>query len=801
MNSKIKPIYLGAPPLFAMALAFLYLITLGGLSTQPVAAAPAASTWYVDGATGDDLNSCTSPGDACETIAGAAGKAAAGDTIIIAAGVYTENLFLSNLNLIGAGIDQTIIDGSASGRVLRTSGSFSVTHLTIQNGLETSTIGGGGIYNQGTLHLDFVKIINNIASNGSGGGIKNNGILTVEHSEIVSNTASASGGGVVHQFSLVPITITQSTIAFNQASIGGGASIGHGVAGGSLYMRDNVIHGNTGSTYGGGLELNNVSVTIENTTFSGNSSPAQVGALYIYNEAAVTLTNVTIAENGGNAYAGILNASGVLTLTNVTIADNTSGNPSTSSGLAAFSNARTYIYNSLFSGNSPRNCLNNGVWISGGYNLSSDTYCHLNATGDQQPVNALLYPLGDYGGATPTLALQPESPARDAANDAVCPTEDQRSFSRPFDGNGDSLAQCDIGAFEARSQVTVADLQAPEGDTGTSTAHFVVTVFPTATQPISIAYNTIAGSASAGSDYLSASGMITFTTGEITQTVPISILGDIIDELDETFFLAITTTAEADIITLQANGTIVDDDGLPSLSVDDQTLLEGNLGTQVMQFTVSLSPASLATVEVDANTADGSAQSGLDYVGISEKITFTPGETEKIVQVTINSDFIDEGDEETFTLNLSNPVNAQIVDGVGLGTIEDNDTARISIYRSTQVEGDFGTTDMVFSVTLTTETSFMVTVDYATEQEGILTTSATADVDFITTTGTLTFNPGETEQTVNVPIIGDRIKEVDETLTLRLNNANPIVLALNSAKGNILDDDDMFELYLPLLNR
>ncbi|MGE0825951.1 MAG: choice-of-anchor Q domain-containing protein [Candidatus Binatia bacterium] len=89
-----------------------------------------------------------------------------------------------------------------------------------------------------------------------------------------------------------------------------------------------------------------------------------------------------------------------------------------------------------------------GQITSLGHNLSSDTSCGLTRPGDLVGVDPLLGPLQDNGGPTLTHALLPGSPAIDAGDDLACPASDQRRAVRPQDGNGDSLAVCDIGAFE-----------------------------------------------------------------------------------------------------------------------------------------------------------------------------------------------------------------------------------------------------------------------------------------------------------------------------------------------------------------
>jgi hypothetical protein len=111
----------------------------------------------------------------------------------------------------------------------------------------------------------------------------------------------------------------------------------------------------------------------------------------------------------------------------------------------------------------------------------------------------------------------------------------------------------------------------------------------------------------------------------------------------------------------------------PSLSINDVSITEGDVGTKVLSFTVTLSAASGLTVTTNYATANGTATAPSDYTAIaSTLLTFNPGDTSKTVSVTINGDVGFEPDE-TFFVNLSNPVNATISDNQGLGTIQNDD--------------------------------------------------------------------------------------------------------------------------------
>src|SRR5207245_2485311 len=136
--------------------------------------------------------------------------------------------------------------------------------------------------------------------------------------------------------------------------------------------------------------------------------------------------------------------------------------------------------------------------------------------------------------------------------------------------------------------------------------------------------------------------------------------GDTTAEPDETFFVNLSSPTNATIADNQGVGTIVNDDGQPSISINDVSHNEGNGGTTSYDFTVSLSNASSATITVHYATADNSATvADGDYVPASGTVTFLPGETSHMVTVLVNGDTTFEP-TESFFVNLDTPVNATI---------------------------------------------------------------------------------------------------------------------------------------------
>lgn len=767
---------------------------------RPSLAAPLFTTWYVSAATGNDSNDCLSLGTACLTVAEAASRAGAGDTIQIAPGSYDENLDISLiLTLTGSSPDNTFLEGGDSHRVLTASSSqLTLTDLTIRHGRVTNE-NGGGIYNFGALTLENVQVISNTAENGGGGGIFNSGSLILQNSLVSGNDVASAGGGLYTWYGS-SLTATNSLISHNQASQGGGL-YNLGVS----HLADSTLSDNFAAVFGGGLTIFGGSVTLSGVTVAGNESDGY-GAGIVNNLGTLTLTNSTLSGNRANDYSALANisSSAQTTIANSTIAYNQVAGPGIRyGGVANMNEAIISWHNSIVADNDGRNCLAEGNWTSSGHNLASDTYCSFTAMGDLPNTPASLAPLANYGGQTDTHALLPGSAALDNGGNSGCPASDQRGVTRPVDGDSDGSAVCDIGAFEVRSQLLVSDLFVVEGDSGPASAVFTITLSPPSTQIVTVAYATADGTALAGSDYTSDNGSLTFTPGQASQFVTILVNGDTDDEPDETFSLDLTDPANADILDGQAIATILDDDGLSTLTIADVTVAEGNSGSTTAEFTVSLSPASTDVVTVEFATVAGTAAANSDYEPANGTLTFSPNQTTQIIAVTIHGDLIDEGDSESFTVQLSNAVNANLGDPQATGLIMDDDTARVSLDVGPMVqEGNSGTRTADFTINLDTPAAFPVTVDYSTSS-GTGGNFATPGVDFEPISGTLHFAAGETEQTVSVLIYGDTEEEADELFNMSLSNAAPISIYASASLGHILNDDGLPQktLYLPLLLR
>ena len=332
--------------------------------------------------------------------------------------------------------------------------------------------------------------------------------------------------------------------------------------------------------------------------------------------------------------------------------------------------------------------------------------------------------------------------------------------------------------------LSVNDVTVTEGDSGTTSATFTVTLAPASGQNVSVDYSTADGTATAPADYAATSGTLTFAPGQTTRPVSVQVAGDTVDEINETFTVNLSNAVNAAIADGTGLGTILDDDSLPALSINDVTVTESDAGTTSATFTVGLNAPSSHAISVDYGTADGTATAPADYAAGSGSLTFAAGQTSKQVTVLVNGDLLDEANE-TYFVNLSNPTNATIDDGQGLGTITDNDPLpSLSINDATVVEGNTGTVSATYTVTLNTVSGRSVTVDYATANG-----SAVAPADYQAANGTLTFTPGQTTRQLTVLVNGDLLDEINETYLVNLSNPANATISDSQGAGTITDDD------------
>jgi hypothetical protein len=314
-----------------------------------------------------------------------------------------------SVTINGAAADVLAVDGNATSRVFQigTGKTVTISGLTIRNGHDDTT--GGGIDNESgaTLTITNSTLSGNTAGSVGnpaveGGGIFNSGTLTIVNSTVSANAAGGISGGGGGMFNGGTLTIVNSTVSDNTAIKGAG-----------------VDNGSVTNT-----------VTITNSTFSGNAASVYGGACF--NGGTMHIANSTLSDNSAGVFGGGILNFGPLQIGNTILNRGDSGENIHSFG---------------------------GTITSTGFNLSSDDGGgFLTGPGDQINTDPVLGPLQNNGGLTFTHSLLPGSPAIDAGdpNFTPPPSFDQRGpgFNRVVNG------RIDIGSFEVQTQTVAIQLQA-----------------------------------------------------------------------------------------------------------------------------------------------------------------------------------------------------------------------------------------------------------------------------------------------------------------------------------------------------
>lgn len=192
---------------------------------------------------------------------------------------------------------------------------------------------------------------------------------------------------------------------------------------------------------------------------------------------------------------------------------------------------------------------------------------------------------------------------------------------------------------------------------------------------LTVGFSTVSRTATAGLDFTPAQGTLTFADGETSKMFTVAILEDSVNEIFETAIVTLNTLGPLDTLGSQSTATLTinDNDPLPTVSISDVSVIEGNSGPANAFFSVRLSASSGKPISMFYSTVNGTASSGSDFVPAAlSPLTFSPGETSKNFAITINGDAENESDE-TFVVHLTGVSNASVARGQGTGTILNDD--------------------------------------------------------------------------------------------------------------------------------
>ena len=555
-------------------------------------------------------------------------------------------------------------------------------------------------------------------SPGYGGSIRS-GIdspLTVQDSRFVNNVCDVAGvdvgGGAIRQRRgalLVQRTLFQG----NRAGNAGGISSSDAV----VTIEDSTFTGNTTNAHGSGFsgvgggfyndESGNGLVTIRRTVFTNNTATFAAGAIqsfFVPGDQGLVLEDCTFTNNSSPGDGGaVLSQTGPLTVSRSTFSGNSANN---GAGIYINTSPATII-NSTFSGNTAGN-VGGGIFAGN----SPVTVSHTTIAGN----------LGGLG-----LVV---SGGGGSLRGSIVASNAGGQCSGSLSNAGGNLQFPSTGT--CAGGVTVADPQlGPLASNGGFT-------------------QTRAIASSSPARDLVTSGCPPPATDQRGVSRPAN---------------------ACDAGSFELSGTV---------GIGNETVTEGTGGTTTATFDVTLSASAAQTVTIGYATANGTATAGADYTAASGVVTFPPGTTARTVNVQVTSDALDENDE-TFTVTLSNASGATIGNATGTGTIQDDDAPpSVSVADCGSAEGAL----CGFAVALSAASGKTVTVPFSTANG-----SAQAGSDYVAASGTLTVPAGSTQAFAFVQTLQDAVDEVDESYLLNLGAPGNATVGDGQASGFIDDDD------------
>ena len=556
---------------------------------------------------------------------------------------------------------------------------------------------GGGIYAaQGTLTVNGGTIHTNDSVAGGGGIATGMGSqTTIQNAALLTNTTAITGtGGAIKNAGT--LTMTNVTLSGNSADIGAGLFNSD-----TAVLTNVTLSENTATSSGGGLSNSSGTLTAGNSIIFNNSAPSDADCNGTITSAGNNVADATqcngeiitdpllqpLALNGGDTlnYALGAGSPAIDAGNNATCpATDQRGNLRPVGGtcdIGAYEDGIGFFISdaSLTEGDAGSSQMS---FIVSRSFMTSTTY-----TVDYEAFDGTALDGLDYTAISNTLNFLPATMTQTVNIPILGDTLDEEDelftvmLSNPSGASqlGDDSGTGTILDDDAPPSLTINDVTVTEGDSGTVTAFFTVTLSSESGKTITVDYDTMDGTAVSTADYNSASDTLTFTPGVTEQSFSVTVNGDTTDEFDETFTVELSNESNVTLADSSGQATITDDDAQPTLTIADVTVTEGDSGTTNANFVVTLSAASGKSITVDYQTAADTATAGIDYVIANDTLTIAPGLTSETITVLVNGDTDEEADE-TFELNLSGEVNVTVTDTQAIGTITNDDDTTITIF-------------------------------------------------------------------------------------------------------------------------
>jgi uncharacterized delta-60 repeat protein len=308
---------------------------------------------------------------------------------------------------------------------------------------------------------------------------------------------------------------------------------------------------------------------------------------------------------------------------------------------------------------------------------------------------------------------------------------------------------------------------------------------------------TSSGTAQAGEDYQSVSTTINFADGEVSQTVSLSLIDDLVYEGDESLTLRM----------IDVTGTVAGSQGTASITIieDDVAPVAGVIGFSGAAYQVAENDGSVIVtltrtngsdgeVGVELSSSDASATADEDYQAVNQTVIFADGEISKLVEVTIHDDLDYEGDEQ-FTLSLQNITGGASLSSINTATVSIIEDEAVPVSGTVQFSGTtYRVNEADGAITLTL---LRVGGDYGelSVDYTLVSDTATESDDYSSVDGTVMFADGGMVKVITIGIVDDAIAEAAESFTVQLFDADvEIDVATISVEDNdALPEDDVID--------
>jgi CSLREA domain-containing protein len=748
----------------------------------------------------------------------------------------------------GMGINAGLSSGNSGygGGISSDATPLNMTNVTISNNVIGDVVrgnagsGGGIMIFSGTATLTNSTVSGNLTGNGSGflaqsgpgGGIANVATLTVNGSTINDNATGNSdqysgttGGGIYSTFKL---TLVNSTISGNRTGSGSSSSgQGAGIfSAATVSMTDCTVTGNTAfSSIGSGMYGYNNNIKVRNSIIAGNIGVGDCDVAGTFQSQGHNLIGKSDGSNGftngsngdqvGSTSTtplapllGPLATNGGRTLTHALL----DGSPALDAGDdcvtqpahcgdSNISQLSTDQRGSGFSRIVDGPDADTTATVDIGAYERQATFPNLNDTsGNEDTTVTVAFEVLDSGSVTSVTAT--------SSNTTLVPN-DPAYINVTGSGANRTITITPVANLSGTSDITVT-----VNRTGSSEIKiFTLTInpvndAPSFTKGLDQSVNENAGAQTVNNW---ATNISAGAADESGQTLTFQIVNNnnpglfsVAPAISSSGTLTFTPAAGASgsaiisIALLDNGGTANGGNDTSATQTFNINVLEGGLlqfisssysvseGTPSVVITVSRSFGSAGEARVDYSTTNGSAIAGTDYTATSGTLIFPEGVTSQTFSVPILDDALDET-TEVIGLHLTNATGTGTI-GVPADSqlliIDDDPQPSLRIDDVAVIEGDSGTVNAVFTVTLSAVSSFNVQANYATVDG-----NATAGTDYQAAISQVVFNPGDLTKTISITVNGDTTPEVNEVFIVHLTGATSASIADSNGIGTILSDD------------